>query len=123
MSLEIRKLSNLLSVSGQISLVDMVEIKAHGFGSIICNRPDGEEMGQPDFRDLASAASKSGLQIFYLPISPESVKDTDLAEFNRIIVNSKKPVLAFCRTGTRSATLADRSDLIDYCSSNNTKSA
>ena len=45
--MDIKPLNPGISVSPQIAPGDMAEIAAQGFKAIICNRPDGEEAGQP----------------------------------------------------------------------------
>lgn len=56
-----RKISDLLSVSPQLSVADVAEAKALGFRAIICNRPDGEGADQPSFDEIAAAAAAQGL--------------------------------------------------------------
>ena len=65
--MDIRTLTPNLSVSGQITSEDVAELKAMGFKAIVGNRPDGEEAGQPEWADIASAAEKAGLATAYHP--------------------------------------------------------
>lgn len=103
--MDIRTLTPNLSVSGQITAEDVAELKALGFKAIVGNRPDGEEAGQPDWADIASAAQKAGLATAFIPITPGSLSDEQALEFRKAVTGFDKPVLAFCRTGTRSAQL------------------
>ncbi|NKX44817.1 bifunctional protein tyrosine phosphatase family protein/NAD(P)/FAD-dependent oxidoreductase [Roseicyclus persicicus] len=94
-----------LSVSPQITADDLRTAKDHGFRAIICNRPDGEGMDQPNFEEIETAAKALGLEARYLPITAGKVMDEDAAAFGRLLTELPGPVLAYCRTGTRSATL------------------
>lgn len=94
-----------LSVSPQISAEDMADIKARGFRSIICNRPDGEGADQPTFTEIEVAARAHGLEARYLPVQSGRVSAGDAAGFGSALDELPRPILAYCRTGTRSATL------------------
>jgi sulfide:quinone oxidoreductase len=98
-------LSAGLSVSEQITPGDIKAIKEAGFRAIICNRPDGEGADQPTYREIAEAAKKAGLEAAYLPIVSGKVTDADAAAFDTALTELPGPVLAYCRSGTRSATL------------------
>lgn len=103
--MDIKTLTDRLSVSPQILIGDMQPIKDGGFRSIICNRPDGEGADQPTFDEIAAAAKAAGLEAQYLPIVAGKVGDEDTVAFGKALTNLPGPVLAYCRTGTRSATL------------------
>ncbi|MGB0505050.1 MAG: TIGR01244 family sulfur transferase [Pikeienuella sp.] len=103
--MNIKTLTSGVSVSEQILPTDLQAIKDAGFRSIICNRPDGEGADQPTFKELAKAAKAVGLEAHYLPIVAGKVTDEDAAEFGAFLTALPGPVLAYCRTGTRSATL------------------
>ncbi|MEP2703864.1 MAG: TIGR01244 family sulfur transferase [Roseibium sp.] len=94
-----------LSVSPQISAADLTDVVQQGFRSIICNRPDGEGADQPTFEEIEVAAKKLGLEIRYQPIIAGKVRDEDATDFGELLNTLPKPVFAYCRTGTRSATL------------------
>ena len=100
-----KKLSNELSVSPQIVSSDVARLAEQGFKSIICNRPDGEGADQPLFTEIESAARAAGLAARYLPVSTGKVTDEDAALFGAASAELPKPILAYCRTGTRSTTL------------------
>jgi len=103
--MDIKTISTALSVSSQIIPSDLKALKKAGFRSIICNRPDGEAGDQPSFSEIETAAKKLGLQATYLPIIAGRVSDTDAADFEIALTELSGPTLAYCRTGTRSATL------------------
>ena len=103
--MEFRKLTDELTVSPQVSAHDMEAIKAAGFRSVICHRPDGEAPDQPLFAEIRDAAAKAGMEIRYQPIVPGMLSDLDANEFGTLVAELPKPVFAYCRTGTRSASL------------------
>jgi len=100
-----KELTDALSVAEQISPSDMAELAAQGFRSIICNRPDGEGSDQPLFAEVAAAAAAAGLEARYIPVATGKVTDEDAAAFGAAVAELPKPILAYCRSGTRSTTL------------------
>lgn len=103
--MELKKLTDHLSVSGQVTADDLSAIKAAGFRSLIVNRPDGEGSDQPTFPEIARQAEALGLEARYLPVQSGKASDKDARAFVAAFDELPKPVLAYCRTGTRSATL------------------
>lgn len=116
-----KPINTQIFVSPQIRPEDLAEIAQQGFRSIICNRPDGEGADQPTFEEMEAAAKKFDIDIRYLPIVAGKVRDEDATDFGALMEKLPKPVLAYCRTGTRSATLwslsqADKQPLADILS-------
>jgi sulfide:quinone oxidoreductase len=103
--MESNRITETLSVGPQITTADLAEIKQAGFRSIICNRPDGEAGDQPSFEEIEAAAKEQGLEARHQPVVSGKVQDDDADAFGDLFESLPKPVLAFCRTGTRSATL------------------
>lgn len=103
--MNIRKLAPDISVSPQLSPQDVGLAAAQGFRTIIINRPDGESDDQPGHELIAAAAGRHGLQACYIPIIPGQLSDEDVSLFSSALRDLPAPALAFCRTGTRSATL------------------
>ncbi|WP_269584593.1 bifunctional protein tyrosine phosphatase family protein/NAD(P)/FAD-dependent oxidoreductase [Roseibium sp. Sym1] len=100
-----KAINSQISVAPQIRPEDLTDYAQQGFRSIICNRPDGEGADQPVFEEIETAAKKLGLEARYLPIVAGKVSDQDAEDFGDLLDSLPKPVLAYCRTGTRSATL------------------
>jgi sulfide:quinone oxidoreductase len=78
---------------------------APNFRTIINNRPDAEEPGQPTSAEIEVEASRLGLDYIHLPVVPGKITDEEAERFGEVIARRKGPVLAFCRTGTRAAAL------------------
>lgn len=98
------------STSPQITMEDLADIKAAGFKSVICNRPDSEDGGtHPDHHLLEETAKKLGLEFAYLPVVPGQINDTNVADFKTIIGKLPAPTVGYCRLGIRSKILYERS--------------
>jgi len=96
-----RRLSETVLVAGQITPQDVTA--ASGVAVIVNNRPDGEEPGQPSGAAIEAAAREAGIAYHHIPVSgaitPEVVKRM------AALLNEGAPLLAFCRSGTRSTWL------------------
>lgn len=103
--MELKKITDKVTVSSQVIADDMDAIKAEGIRAIICNRPDGEGADQPSFDEIEAAAKAVGIEARYVPVQTGMVKDDDVTAFGEALKDIQRPVLAYCRTGTRSATL------------------
>ena len=103
--MKLNKITEKTTVSAQISAVDIDAINEAGIRAIICNRPDGEGADQPSFEEIAAAAKKAGIEARYVPVQSGMVTDDDVDAFSAALKDLPRPVLAYCRTGTRSATL------------------
>ncbi|PVB62249.1 bifunctional protein tyrosine phosphatase family protein/NAD(P)/FAD-dependent oxidoreductase [Labrenzia sp. 011] len=117
----IKPINSQIFVSPQIRPEELADIARQGFRSVICNRPDGEGADQPTFEEIEAEARKHGIEVRYLPIVAGKVRDEDATAFNDLMETLPKPVLAYCRTGTRSATLwslsqAEKQPLADILS-------
>jgi sulfide:quinone oxidoreductase len=103
--MDIRPLTPFLSVSPQIGTGDLSTLAERGFHAIINNRPDGEGEGQPSSSDIEAAARRSNLEYRHIPITPGELTDDKVTAFRDALAELKGPVIAFCRTGNRSASL------------------
>ena len=103
--MDVKKITEGLSVSPQIAPEDVATLKAAGFKSIVCNRPDAEGADQPGHDEIQAAAQAEGMEFRFMPVTPGMVKDETAEEFGSALTELPGPVLAYCRTGTRSATL------------------
>jgi uncharacterized protein (TIGR01244 family) len=103
--LELKRINDHISVSGQIRPEDVAAIKAEGFTTIINNRPDGESPDQPAGAEIEAAARAAGLDYVAIPLGREGVSPDMVEQTRQALAASKGPVFAFCRSGTRSTTL------------------
>ncbi|RUP08631.1 bifunctional protein tyrosine phosphatase family protein/NAD(P)/FAD-dependent oxidoreductase [Hyphomicrobium sp.] len=100
-----KALSPTFSVAPQLTEADVAEAAKMGFRSIVSNRPDGEEMGQPTAADISSVAKRNGLAFAHVPVVAGKITSDDANAMREALAHLPRPILAFCRSGTRSATL------------------
>lgn len=103
--MDIRKINDQISVSPQLAPSQMDAIAKAGFKSIIINRPDGEGPGQPTSQEITAAAEAAGLKTAYIPVVSGQLTQNNVTDFAKAMDDLPLPVLAYCRSGTRSATL------------------
>lgn len=94
-----------LMASPQITADDFEELKAQGVRTIICNRPDGEDEGQLSAARAAELAKKNGMAFRHIPMTVATLTRDVVEDFTRTLEKADGPVLAYCRSGTRSASL------------------
>lgn len=102
---DIRTLNDRISVAPQITPEDMAAIKAAGFVAIVNNRPDEEESGQPTGEAIRAAAEASGLTYSAIPITHAGFSHPQIDAMAAALTAADGPVLAYCRSGTRSCNL------------------
>jgi uncharacterized protein (TIGR01244 family) len=90
-----------LSVSPQIAVDDLERAAREGFVLVINNRPDDEEPGQPAGAQIEAAAKAAGLDYVHIPVRGGPSND-QVEAVRRAVEGAEGPVLAFCRSGTRS---------------------
>jgi len=103
--MRIYKLTEACSVAGQIQPADVEALKQSGFVTVVCNRPDDEDLGQPAATEISSACDEHGVAFHHLPISNAGMNAEMVKEFQQIVAESNGPVLAYCRSGQRSSVL------------------
>ncbi len=109
----IRQLDDAVMVSGQVAPREVAGLARQGVTMLVNNRPDGEEPGQPMASEIEDAAAAAGIGYRFVPIirgiGPADVES--MQEAMREAGGGR--LLAFCRSGTRSAlalALAKRED-------------
>jgi len=100
-----RTLDDTISVFGQIEPDDVAAAKAQGFAMIINNRPDDEQPGQPAGAAIEAAARAAGLDYVAIPVDHSGFSERQVAAMADALQKAPGPVLAFCRSGTRSTFL------------------
>ena len=101
---DIRRLTDSFAAAPQITPEDVAGIKAAGFGFIVNNRPDGEAADQPAGDEIEAAALAAGLGYCAIPIDQSGFTVEQVAALSALMV-SPRPILAYCRSGTRSTNL------------------
>jgi uncharacterized protein (TIGR01244 family) len=99
----IRQLDDRTLVSGQIAPHEVAGLAEQGVTVLVNNRPDGEEDGQPCASDIEEAAAQAGIAYRFVPII-RGIGPADIEEMQKAWREAKGgKLLAFCRSGTRSA--------------------
>lgn len=101
----LRKIDDTITVAPQIAPAELAEAAAAGFTTVINNRPDDEEAGQPAGAEVAAAARAAGLDYVAIPITHAGFSGNQVEAMVAALDAAKGPVLAFCRSGTRSCNL------------------
>jgi uncharacterized protein (TIGR01244 family) len=103
--LELKRINQHVTVSPQISPEDIPALKAAGFTTVINNRPDGEAPDQPTSDQIQKATQAAGIVYHYIPLGRDGVSPDMVERMTDALDRSAGPVLAYCRSGTRSTTL------------------
>ncbi len=103
--MEYRQISDDYSVSGQIQPEDIAAIKDAGFKSVICNRPDDEQPGQPAASSIQAAAEAAGLAFRYIPVISGQITMDNVEDQAEALDELEGPVFAYCRSGARCTNL------------------
>jgi uncharacterized protein (TIGR01244 family) len=98
-------ITDTVSVSGQIRPEDMQALKNAGITTVVNNRPDNEEPGQPSSADLKDAAEAAGLTYAEAQITPGERQPEAEATVDEVLKEAEGGVHMFCRSGGRSAAL------------------
>ena len=97
-----RPLDDKVLISGQITPDEVAEFAAQGVTMIVNNRPDGEDPGQPTGAEIEEAAQAAGLGYRSIPII-RGIGPADAEAMQDAIRATEGKMLAFCRSGPRSA--------------------
>lgn len=101
----IRHINESISVAPQIAVEQVAEIAAAGFKTIVNNRPDDEDAGQPSGDAIRAAAEAAGLKYVSIPVTHSGFSHPQIDAMTQALTESDGPVLAYCRSGTRSCNL------------------
>lgn len=109
--MRIRRLNGIFAIANQVEVNTVRDLAKAGYKTVICNRPNHEDRDQADFKVVAAEAQKLGLKAIYLPIHESGATEQDQAAFEKHILECPKPIVAYCRSGTRSAGLWAKFDV------------
>jgi uncharacterized protein (TIGR01244 family) len=103
--MDIRPLSETFAVSPQIAPEELAAIKAAGFTTVVCNRPDAEVPPGLQAEDIRRAAEAEGMRFVLNPLSHGSLTMDHIDTQGRALAESDGPVFAYCASGNRSSIL------------------
>jgi len=99
----IRQLGDQVMVSGQVAPHEVAGLAEQGVTVLVNNRPDGEEPGQPFASEIEDAAAAAGIAYHFVPII-RGIGPADVECMQQAMRQAQGgKLLAFCRSGTRSA--------------------
>ena len=99
---EFKHVSGSFYAAAQIQDSDIEQAVSDGFSTIINNRPDGEEPGQPASDELKTRVEAAGMRYYHIPVYPGHLGPEQVASFRSALEESEGKVLGFCRSGMRS---------------------
>ena len=109
----IRKLDDHTSVCGQVAPHEIAGLAERGVTMLVNNRPDGEDPDQPRAAEIEAAARAAGIAYRFVPVQ-RGIGPAEIEGMREAIADAGEgSLLAFCRSGTRSAltwALAKRAD-------------
>lgn len=100
-----RKLTDDVYASPQIGLDEVAAAREMGIALIVNNRPEGESDDQVPGDEIAAAARQAGIAYVAIPISHAGFAEHQVAAMAEALASTSGPVLAYCRSGTRSTLL------------------
>lgn len=100
-----RKLTDSIHVSPQITLEDVAEAAAMGVKLIVNNRPEGESDDQVPGPEIEAAARAAGMDYVAIPVTHAGFSEPQVVAMAKALDGADGPVLAYCRSGTRSTLL------------------
>ena len=105
MTAELIPLAPGLSVAGRLDRADIDALARAGVRTIVNNRPDGEDPGQLPAAEAKQLAAAHGIAYHHIPITAATLTRGDVDAFAATLRDAAQPVVAHCRSGTRSALL------------------
>jgi uncharacterized protein (TIGR01244 family) len=101
---EFKNLTDQVTVSTQMTKEDFAAIAEMGVKTIVCNRVEGEEAGQPLNQTMQDAAADHGMDFIALPMGGEFPLEQAM-QMAALLRDKETPIHAYCKSGTRSAIL------------------
>ena len=100
-----RQLTDRIFASPQIGLAEVAQAAAQGIGLIVNNRPEGESDDQVPGTEIEAAARAAGLGYVAIPVTHAGFSEAQVKAMAAALASTDRPILAYCRSGTRSTLL------------------
>lgn len=102
---DFRRIDDNLYASPQIDVADVAEAAALGVRLIVNNRPEDESADQTPGADIEAAARAAGIDYIAIPVTHAGFGPGQVDAMRDAMARADGPVLAYCRSGTRSTLL------------------
>jgi uncharacterized protein (TIGR01244 family) len=100
-----RKLDARVSASPQIGLAEVAAAAGQGVRLIVNNRPEDESDDQTPGAQIEAAARAAGMDYVAIPVTHSGFSEAQVTAMAAALAGTDGPVLAYCRSGTRSTLL------------------
>lgn len=100
-----RQITDQVFASPQIGLAEVAAAQAQGIALIVNNRPEDESDDQTPGAEIAAAARAAGIAYVAIPVTHAGFSEAQVTAMAAALAGAKGPVLAYCRSGTRSTLL------------------
>ena len=97
-----RRLNDHMFVSPQIGLTEVAEAAEQGIVMVINNRPEDESDDQVPGPEIEAAAKAAGMAYVAIPVTHAGWSEGQVRAMATALAQAQGPVLAYCRSGTRS---------------------
>lgn len=102
---DFRRLSETVYASPQIAVEDVETASGLGVTLVINNRPEGESEDQTPGSAIEETTRAHGMDYVAIPVTMQTLSHEDVAAMRAALDGTGGPVLAYCRSGTRSTLL------------------
>lgn len=100
-----RQITDTVFASPQIGTDAIAEAKALGIVRIVNNRPEGESEDQVPGEMIEAEARAAGIDYVAIPVGHGGFSQAQVTAMAEALDTAEGPVLAYCRSGTRSTLL------------------
>ena len=104
-SAPVRQIAEQVFASPQIGLAEVEQAQALGITLIINNRPEDESPDQVPGPAIEAAARAAGIDYVAIPVTHAGFSEPQVQAMASALAGAAGPVLAYCRSGTRSTRL------------------
>jgi uncharacterized protein (TIGR01244 family) len=102
-----------IAAAGALSTADIEALAAAGVKTIINNRPDGEDPGQLSADEARRLCATHGIAYHHIPFVAATLTRADIDAFDAALKSAPQPVVAHCRSGTRSTMIWALTRMLD----------
>jgi uncharacterized protein (TIGR01244 family) len=94
-----------LTATGALTADHIEALADSGVKTIINNRPDDEDPGQLPAAEARRLAETHGMTYIHIPMTAQTLQPADVDAMDAAVKNSTQPIVAHCRSGTRTTLL------------------